>query len=320
MNPPDADATGDAAAAASRAELVAGLLRRPAEVAPKHFYDRLGSALFVAITELPEYDLARNEAAIFAARGAHIVAAVQARLGRGCTLVDLGAGDGAKAARLFPLLQPARYVAVDIADEFMQSALQRLRQRFPAIEMHGVGTDFSRGLVLPAGLVDGPALVFYPGSSIGNFDPAAARALLRDARRVAQGGALLIGVDLVKPAARLEAAYDDALGVTAAFNRNLLHHVNRQLGSDFDVRDWRHVARYDKAAARIEMHLEAVRDLVVRWPGGERRFGAGERMLTEHSYKWTPAAFTALLREAGYGEVSSWTDAAGAYAVMLAAA
>src|SRR5690606_18104119 len=125
---------------------------------------------------------------------------------------------------------PSRYVAVDIAVDFMQGALQRLRQRFPAIEMRGVGADFSRGLALPAGLVDGPALVFYPGSSIGNFGPGAALALLRDMRRVSQGGALLIGVDLVKSAARLEAAYDDALGVTAAFNRNLLLHVNRQLG------------------------------------------------------------------------------------------
>ena len=320
MSAADAGAPGDAGAAAVRAELAAGLRRRPAEIAPKHFYDRLGSALFVAITELPEYELTRNEAAIFADHGAAIAAAVHERLGAGCTLIDLGAGDGAKAARLFARLQPARYVAVDIAADFMAAALQRLRQRFPTIEMHGVGSDFSRGLVLPPGLVEGPALVFYPGSSIGNFGPADAARLLRDARREARGGALLIGVDLVKPAPRLEAAYDDALGVTAAFNRNLLLHVNRLLGSDFDVRDWRHVARYDDAAARIEMHLEAVRGLVVRWPGGERRFEAGERMLTEHSYKWTPAGFVALLHEAGYGEVSCWTDATAAYAVMFAAA
>ena len=312
--------TPTAGGADARAELASSLLCRPAAVAPKFFYDRLGSALFVAITELPEYYPTRTEAAIFAAHQADIATAVEALVGRHCTLVDLGAGDGAKAARLFAPLRPARYVAVDISVDFVQEALRGLQSRFPEIEMIGVGIDFSSRLVLPAGIVDGPALLFYPGSSIGNFGPAAALRLLRQARELVAGGALLIGVDLVKPAAVLEAAYDDALGVTAAFNRNLLRHVNRLLGSDFDIADWRHVARFDAAASRIEMHLEARRDLGVCWPGGKRRFDAGERIHTEHSYKWTRAGFEALLRDAGFRAVQTWTDGQEWFAVMLASA
>ncbi|MDP1648014.1 MAG: L-histidine N(alpha)-methyltransferase [Rubrivivax sp.] len=306
------------AAADPRAELASGLLHQPAAVAPKFFYDRLGSALFAAITELPEYYPTRTEAAIFTAHQAEMAAALTARLGPHCTLVDLGAGDGAKAARLFAALQPARYVAVDISVDFMQDALRGLQQRFPATEIVGVGLDFSLQLDLPTGVLDGPALLFYPGSSIGNFGPEAALRLLRQAHAAAQGGALLIGVDLVKPRQVLEAAYDDALGVTAAFNLNLLRHVNRVLGSDFDVRDWRHVAFFDAEASRIEMHLEARRAQTVRWPGGERRFESGERIHTENSNKWTRAGFEALLSDAGYTRVQSWTDERGWFAVMLA--
>ena len=150
-------------------------------------------------------------------------------------------------------------MAVDISVDFLRQALHALQREHPALELVGVGLDFSERLQLPADLCAGPALVFYPGSSIGNFAPDAALRLLRQAREVAAGGALLIGVDLVKPTALLEAAYDDELGVTAAFNLNLLKHLNRLLGADFAVRDWRHVALFDAAQSRIEMHLEARR-------------------------------------------------------------
>ncbi len=305
-------------AAAPEREAAAALTARPARVPPKFFYDALGSRLFDAITELPEYYPTRTEAAILATHRAEIAAAVHAAVGRGATMVDLGAGSCAKAANLFDAFAPARYVAVDISADFLREALQRLQDRHPAMELVGVGLDFSTRLALPAELGGGPALVFYPGSSIGNFAPDAALRLLREAHAAAAGGALLIGVDRVKPSAVLEAAYDDALGVTAAFNLNLLRNLNRLLGSDFEPRDWRHVALFDRAASRIEMHLEARHALTVRWPGGERRFEAGERMHTEDSYKWVPADFEALLRDAGFRQVRQWSDAQGWFSVMLA--
>jgi L-histidine Nalpha-methyltransferase len=300
-------------------EAAAGLRAVPAQVSPKFFYDPLGSRLFDAITELAEYYPTRTEAAIFAQQGADIAAAALASAGASPVMVDLGAGNCAKAARLFGRLAPRRYVAVDISVEFLRQSLLALQRENPAMDLVGVGLDFSERLQLPAEACAGPALVFYPGSSIGNFAPDAALRLLRQAREVAAGGALLIGVDLVKPAALLEAAYDDDLGVTAAFNLNLLKHLNRLLGADFAVRDWRHVALFDAAQSRIEMHLEARRAITVRWRGGERAFAAGERMHTENSYKWTAAAFAALLRDAGYGSVRRWNDAQGWFGVFLAA-
>ena len=301
------------------AEAAAALAARPARVPPKFFYDALGSRLFDAITELPEYYPTRTEAAIFAAHRDDIAAAVHAAVGAGATMFDLGAGNCGKAEALFDAFAPARYVAVDISVRYLHDTLQRLQQRHPHLDIVGVGLDFSAELALPAELLGAPALLFYPGSSIGNFAPAEALRLLREVRSAAGGGALLIGVDLVKPIDRLQAAYDDALGVTAAFNLNLLLHLNRLLGADFDVRDWRHAAFFDPRASRIEMHLEARRALTVRWRGGERRFAAGERIHTEDSYKWTLGGFDALLREAGFGDLRAWTDDAGGFAVMLAA-
>ena len=299
-------------------EAAAGLQATPAQVSPKFFYDPLGSRLFDAITELDEYYPTRTEGAIFEAHAPAIAEAVQALTGPRPVMVDLGAGNCAKAARLFAVLQPRRYVAVDISASFLHQALQGLQREHPAMDLVGVGLDFSSRLQLPADLVDGPALVFYPGSSIGNFAPDDALRLLREARDLARGGGLLIGVDLVKPIALLEAAYDDALGVTAAFNLNLLKHLNRLLGADFDLRGWRHVALFNTEASRIEMHLEARAATAVRWPGGERRFAAGERLHTENSYKWTPDGFAALLRDAGFTRVQRWTDAQGWFGVFLA--
>jgi dimethylhistidine N-methyltransferase len=299
-------------------EAAAGLRAVPAWASPKFFYDALGSRLFDAITELAEYYPTRTEAAILAQQGAAIAEATLACTGAAPVMVDLGAGNCAKAARLFGLLAPRRYVAVDISVEFLRQALLALQREHPAMDLVGVGQDFSERLHLPPELCAGPALVFYPGSSIGNFSPAAALKLLRQAREVAAGGALLIGVDLVKPRLVLEAAYDDDLGVTAAFNLNLLKHLNRLLGADFEVRDWRHVALFDALQSRVEMHVEARRAITVRWRGGERAFAAGERMHTENSYKWTDAAFDALLRQAGYADVRRWSDAQGWFAVFLA--
>ena len=306
--------------AAVRAELLAGLLAPQARSSPKFLYDPLGSRLFDAITELAEYYPTRTEAAIFDRHGADIAARVPA----GATLIDLGAGNCAKAAALFERLRPRRYVAVDISVDYLRQALECLQRQHPALEMVGLGVDFSGGLHLPpeAGLpADGPRVLFYPGSSIGNFTPDEARAFLATLHALGAqqpGSGLLIGVDLVKDEAELVAAYDDALGVTAAFNLNLLLHINRLLGADFSPRDWAHVARFDGALSRIEMHLQARRALHVRWDGGERRFDAGERIHTENSYKWRRDDFEALLRSAGFGECSHWTDPAARFAVFWA--
>jgi dimethylhistidine N-methyltransferase len=299
---------------AVRDEIQAGLLSRAAHVAPKFFYDALGSRLFDAITELPEYYPTRTEAAIFRRHGRAMAEAI----GPQSTLIDLGAGNCEKAERLFPLLRPAQYIAVDISVDYLRDALNRVQRANPALPITGLGLDFSSELELPAELPSPKPVYFYPGSSIGNFAPSQAARLLSAIRARSDGGGLLIGVDLVKPVARLNAAYDDALGVTAAFNRNMLRHLNRLIGSDFDPAAWRHVAFFNTGASRIEMHLEAIVDLSVRWPGHERRFARGERILTEYSHKYTPQSFSALLTEAGFGRQQHWTDDGGDFAVFWA--
>jgi L-histidine N-alpha-methyltransferase len=299
---------------AVRDELATGLHAQPASIAPKYFYDALGSRLFSAITELPEYYPTRTEAALLREHAS----AIASLLPRQATLVDLGAGNCEKAARLFDWLQPARYVAVDISAEFLREALECLQRQHPALDMLGVGLDFSSALSLPPQAGEGARVLFYPGSSIGNFSPQEALRFLRQARSAAQGGGLLIGVDLVKPPEILEPAYDDALGVTAAFNKNLLLHVNRLLGSDFAVQDWAHVAFFNAAHSRIEIHLQAVRDVLVRWPGARRHFKTGERIHTENSCKYEVAAFETLLREAGFQSIHVWQDAKAWFAMFWA--
>ncbi len=299
-------------------QAVQNLLQRPASIAPKFFYDALGSRLFDAITALPEYYPTRTEAQVLAQHGPEIAEAAHRVCGAALTLIDLGAGNCEKALSLFGVLQPTRYVAVDISAEYLRGVLLRSQREHPGVAMVGVGADFSAQLSLPSSVHQGASLVFYPGSSIGNFAPDAALRFLQQAHKLAHGGALLIGVDLAKDPAVLEPAYDDALGVTAAFNLNVLSHLNRLLGSDFDLTEWKHVAFFDREHSRIEMHLEAKRRLVVQFQGHERHFEAGERVLTEYSYKWDRDRFAALLRQAGFADVKIWTDEQGWFAVMLA--
>ena len=301
---------------AERFEIEAGLLRAAAQASPKYLYDRLGSHLFEAITELPEYYPTRTEAAIFERHGA----AMAERIGVGTTLIDLGAGSCIKAAKLFPLLEPARYVAVDISVDFLHDALRRVQREHPLLDIVGLGQDFSGDLELDSDLIHDRAAFFYPGSSIGNFTPDGALDFLARVRAQASGGGLLIGVDLVKPVALLEAAYDDALGVTAAFNLNLLRQLNRLIGSDFQPAQWRHIGLYNAPASRIEMHLEARQALTVRWPGAQRAFAAGERIHTENSCKYTVDGFAALLQAAGFARPVHWTDERGWFAVFWAPA
>jgi len=313
-----------------RRELIQGLTANPlphgAEVSPKFLYDALGSRLFEAITELPEYYPTRTEAAIFQAHGQAMAQLLPTR----ATLIDLGAGNCGKAASLFQRLLPARYVAVDISVDFMRAALESLQRQYPAMDMVGVGVDFSHTLDLPTEVGapgEAPRVLFYPGSSIGNFNPIQALVFLREVHRACgsvAGSGLLIGVDLVKDEVELQAAYDDALGVTAAFNRNLLSNINRLVGSDLRLTDWQHLALYNTEASRIEMHLVAQRQLTVQWPGGSRSFEEGERIHTESSYKWTVEGFSQLLRQAGFAQPVVWTDVAtpeqGRFAVLWATA
>ena len=289
-----------------RAELSAGLLSASAYASPKYFYDALGSKLFAAICELPEYYLSRTEASIFDAYLGEIAEAV----GVGGTLIDLGAGNCAKAARLFPALLPAQYVPVDISVDFLRDAVGDLQQRFPHIQMTGLGLDFSSALQLPDRVQRDRRTFFYPGSSIGNFTPDEAVDFFRRLHAACEDdGGLLIGVDLVKATEILDAAYNDALGVTASFNLNLLLHLNRLLGADFDIAGWRHVSFFNTAQSRIEMYLEARHAVTVQWQGGERRFQKGERIHTENSYKYTPEDFVQLLQQAGFKVTRTWNDA-----------
>ncbi len=303
-----------ATAADPAVELRAGLAAPLATILPKFFYDALGARLFEAICELPEYTLPRDEQAIFVRHTDEFAR----QIGAGCTLIDLGAGDCAKAERLFEALRPSQYVAVDIAGEFLRAQLASVARRHPHLDIIGVAADFSRGLTLPPEVSARRRVIFYPGSSIGNFSPEEARVFLADIHAQCAGGHLLLGADLVKDPAEIVAAYDDALGVTAAFNLNVLNVVNRLAGTDFTPSDWRHVALFNPAESRIEMHLEARRPVRVGWPGGERAFAAGARIHTENSYKTTPTALASLLRAAGFASVNLYTDPADRFALALA--
>lgn len=313
------DSLGEIVAAATADDEVREILRRldspAASIAPKYFYDRLGSALFSAICETPEYYPTRTEAMILPVAAA----AIRDRVGPGLTLVDLGAGDCRKADAIMPVLDCARYVAIDISIAFVRDAVAAIAPRHPGVVMTALGRDLARDWTLDDREAPGRRLLFYPGSSIGNFTPDLAVAFLRRARANAgDDGKLLVGVDLVKDRAILEAAYDDHLGITAAFNRNILNHLNRVAGTDFDPARWRHVALFNEEHSRIEMHLEACVDHWVAWPGGRRHFAEGERIHTENSCKYTPARFAGKLAEAGWKVSDQWFDENRWFALFLA--
>jgi len=301
---------------AERSEVIAGLLENPARISPKYFYDELGCALYGAICRLVEYYPTRTELEVFREHRAEIAAAA----GQGRQLVDLGAGDCCKAQSWLPYLNPARYVAVDIAAPEIERSLGRMAPDHPDIEMLGVVADFTHELPI-ADLLDArPATFFYPGSSIGNFTPVESVAFMRRVHALCEprGGGLLIGVDGKKAKPVLDAAYDDALGVTAAFNRNVLAHLNRRFGFDFAIEHYAHRGFYNESFGRIEMHLEALRDQAVDLGGEKRRFTRGERIHTENSYKYGGDEFERLLSEAGFRHVRRWSSAQTPYFVFYA--
>ena len=291
-------------------ELTKSLLATRASISPKYFYNTLGSKLFEAITLLDEYYPTRTEAGIFDANYSNMARAiVLAGISNAC-LIDLGAGNCAKSAALIPHLKPQQYVPIDISVDFLREASGNLQANFPNLNIVGVGMDFSRTLQLPDAVQNQDRVFFYPGSSLGNFSPEDALHFLQQISHPSQGNAsgLLLGIDLVKNSAVLEAAYDDAPGVTAAFNKNVLLNINELLGADFDLRQWRHVALFNAQKSRIEMHLQAISNITVRWAESERSFQAGEQIHTENSYKYTLDSLTALLKQAGFSKVQHWTD------------
>lgn len=300
---------------AQRAELVAGLQATPPAIAAKYLYDARGSALFEDITRLPEYYPTRTEQQILESH-AEVLAQ---QLAPGATLIEWGAGNCAKARQLCAWLAPQWFVALDISADCLRTGVQQLQVACPQVQVRAVVADLTLDLALPDDVPWERRVVFYPGSSIGNYDPPQALQLLQRMRALlGSDGALLLGVDLLKPTRVLEAAYDDAAGVTAAFNRNILRHVNRLIGSDFDEDDWVHQAFFNADENRIEMHLQARTEVPVRWPGGGRVFQPGKRIHTENSYKYDLARFTALLERAGFAQVQAWTDAQDWFAVVLA--
>jgi dimethylhistidine N-methyltransferase len=303
--------------AAEREAVIAGLLAESARINPKYFYDELGCALYGAICRLPEYYPTRTEILLFQTFRAEIGEA----MGTGKALIDLGAGDCCKAQGWIPFLSPECYVAVDVARAEIERSLMKMATDFPGLVLTGVVTDFSRSLDIDDVLPQGPLSFFYPGSSIGNFSPPDARAFLAQIRALCarhSGSGLLIGVDCKKDKAVLDAAYDDALGVTAAFNRNVLRHLNRIYGFDFDIGAFAHRGFYNESQGRIEMHLEVLRDQTVRLGAATRTFAATERIHTENSYKYHPEEFAQLLRDAGFTSQRTWCSEAPRYAVFYA--
>lgn len=296
-------------------ELTEGLLSGHSFISSKYFYDAVGSVLFEAICVLPEYYLTCTENRIFELYQSDIAQTIRP----GGTLIDLGAGNCAKAARLFPIIRPKHYVPIDISLAHLTDAVYHLQQRFPHIEMTALGRDFSQPWTLPDQIKRDSRLFFYPGSSLGNFQPEVTLAFLKQLRAsCGKDGGILIGVDLIKEHAVLNAAYNDKLGVTAAFNLNVLRHINQLLESDFDVSQWQHCACFNETDSRMEMYLEARVDLDVSWGNNRRHFIRGERIHTENSYKYSLPSFLTLLEEVGFGQSRYWTDDNEWYAVIYA--
>jgi dimethylhistidine N-methyltransferase len=298
-------------------ELLAGLARRPRQIAAKFFYDAAGSALFDRICELPEYYPTRTELSLLGERAPAIAACIAdsvGEIGEGVEIVEFGAGSSRKVRLLLDALPTRRFVPIDISGEHLHAAAEELRADHPGLDVRPIAADFTRPIELPAVPLDSkgrpaPRVGFFPGSSIGNFTPAEALGFLRQSAGLLRGGGLLIGVDLVKDPAVLHAAYNDGDGVTAAFNLNLLARANRELGANFELPQFAHYAFYQPTLQRIEMHLVSRRAQQVRVCGHVFDFGEGESMHTENSHKFSVEGFRALAARAGYVPGPAWCDA-----------
>jgi dimethylhistidine N-methyltransferase len=293
-------------------DVIDDLSQHPKRLSPKYFYDATGSELFEQITVLPEYYPTRTELTILRDRSRAISAIIPKR----AALVEFGAGATTKVRLLLNECAFGAYVPVDISGDFLTAQAAALRADFPGLDVHPVTADFTAPFELPQAISAMPKVGFFPGSTLGNFEPHEACAFLRSARDILGHGAqMVIGVDLEKDERVLYDAYNDAAGVTARFNLNVLHRINRELGGDFDVGAFIHRAIYNRDRHRIEMHLISRKALTARILGRNFSFRAGESIHTESSYKYSLDRFNALARGSGWTPLESWTDAAGMFSV-----
>ena len=302
---------------AFRADVLAGLSRRPRAIPARWFYDRRGSELFEAITDLPEYYPTRTETGILATIGADLAQRIPA----GSAVVEFGSGSSTKTPLLLAAIAPAAYVPIDISGDFLRQSAATLAAQFPNVQTLPLEADFMHPLALTPEVANLPKLGFFPGSTIGNMGPAAAVDLLRAmADTLGKGAQLLIGMDRIKDPAVLVPAYADAAGVTAAFNLNLLERINRELDGTIPLDAFTHEARWNDDRARIEMHLVAACDVAFTVAGQAFAVAAGESIYTENSHKYGPRDARVVLAAGGWTTLGEWTDPDDAFAVILAAA
>lgn len=300
-----------------RADVLDGLAARPRAIPARWFYDRRGSELFEAITGRPEYYPTRTEAALLH----EVCPALSDLIGTGRAVIEFGSGSSTKTPILLGCIAPAAYVPIDISGDFLRQSAATLSAQFPTLGVHPLEADFMKPVALPADVHDMAKLGFFPGSTIGNMAPEAAVDLLRAMKRwLGEGAMLLIGMDCIKDPAVLVPAYDDAAGVTAAFNLNLLERINRELGGTIPVTAFRHEARWNDERARIEMHLLATQDVSFTVDDRPFRIAAGETIHTENSHKYGDRDARALLSAGGWTPRRRWTDAEGRFALFLAEA
>ncbi|WP_375395471.1 L-histidine N(alpha)-methyltransferase [uncultured Sphingomonas sp.] len=317
LKPEIEDGTRSFADPAFRADVLAGLTRRPRAIPARWFYDRRGSELFETITDLPEYYPTRTEIAILE----RIAPEVAALAGEGRAVVEFGSGSSIKTPILLRAVRPSAYVPIDISGDFLRESSRVLSAAFPELLVLPFEADFMQPLTLPRTIATTPKLGFFPGSTIGNMTPLMAVDLLRAMRgSLGEGALLLIGMDRIKDAGVLIPAYDDAAGVTAAFNLNLLERINRELDGTIPVGSFRHEAVWNDDRARIEMHLKAVRDASFAVDGRPFSIAAGETIHTENSHKYGPRDARILLRSGGWTPIAHWTDPEARFAVYLAEA
>jgi dimethylhistidine N-methyltransferase len=302
---------------AFRADVINGLSEPIPAIPARWLYDRRGSELFDDITRLPSYYPTRTETALLEARMGEIAKRANAE----CAIVEFGSGSSTKTPLLLRAMKPTAYVPIDISGDYLRESAARVDAQFPGLAVYPVEADFTKEVALPAAIDDMLRLGFFPGSTIGNFVPRSATDLLRHFRDIVGTGAkLLIGMDRVKPVDRMIAAYDDPEGVTAEFNLNLLHRINRELDADIAVDAFKHEARWNDMLGRIEMHLVAVRD--VEFEIGDSRFAfkAGDTVHTENSHKYGPRGARLLLLAGGWTPLAEWTDPNEDFALILAEA